>query len=166
MNFLATNLQKRQNSNGGLFIIPESYIGVNGDPSPATVVGITLGVVLGIIFIVMLIWWAMYQQSEGFVSKPATIEVHTHPRRRSSRRYSDSEVRRVSRSPRRRVVEERVVEERIAVPRSVSPPYRRREEVIVEPRRRSHRDEEEVIVYEESESTDPMPRRSSRRGRR
>lgn len=59
-----------------------------------------------------------------------------------------------------------MVEERIAVPRGGSPTFRREGPIIVEPRRRRERDEEDVIVYEESESTDPIPRRSSRRSGR
>jgi hypothetical protein len=158
-------LHKRQN--GGTFIIPTSYQGINNPTPPGQVVGITLGVVLGIVFVIMLMWWAMYQNQEGYIADE-TIEVREGPRRRHSRRYSGSEIRRVSPrrrsySPRRRteIVEERIVEERVRG----SPPPILREEIIVEPshpRRRRERDEEEVIVYEESESTEP-PRRRSRR---
>jgi len=162
-------LAKRQQptNNVNPQIIPTTYLGLGTDPAPGSVVGITLGTVLGVVLVIMLVWWALYQQGQGFIAEEVIVEDrHHHPRRRS-RRYSDTEIREVRRpSPRRRseIVEERVVEERIpvrAMSRAVS-----REEIIVEPRRRrpsTTRDEEEVIVYEESESTGPPARRSSGR---
>ena len=46
---MTQQLQKRQN--GQIVYIPATYLGVNNDPAPATVVGITLGVVLGVAFV-------------------------------------------------------------------------------------------------------------------
>jgi len=174
-----TSLSKRQNAVGNQNvdprIIPSTYLGIGTDPSPSTVVGITLGTVLGVIIVIMIVWWALYQQGQGYIAEEVIVEDrHHHPRRRS-RRYSDTEIREVRRpasraaSPRRRteIVEERIVEERIPLP--VPRAAVSREDIIIEPRRRrgsmrgSTRDEEEVIVYEESESSGPPIRRGSGR---
>jgi len=160
-------LQKRQSSGGGGdFLLPTTYQGIQNAEDPGTVVGITLGVVLGVVFVLSMIYWGMSQNQEGYIADE-TLGVREVPRRRSSHRHSGTEIRRVSPrrrsySPRRRsqVVEERTVEEFV---RASPPPVREvREEVIIEPPRRRHRDEEEVIVYEESESTEPVKRRRSR----
>lgn len=154
----ASLLQPRQNAAGNQVLIPNTYLGVSGDPAPGTVIGIVLGTVLGVLLVIMLVWWAMFQQTRGYITEPIeTIEVRRHPHRRSSRRRSRS----YSPDRRRRseIVEERIVEERIPIGIPM-----RGEAIIVEPRRRRSRgDEEEVIVYEESESSVPMPRRVSSR---
>jgi hypothetical protein len=164
------DLTRRQNDAGLSVLIPTTYAGLANAPPAGTVVGITLGIVLGIVFIILLTWWAMYQQSEGYVAE-SEIEVRSGPRRRHSRRYSETEIRRVSPrrsfSPRRRT---EIVEERITSVPIIPLQTEVVREEIIEPRRRRERSrsrsEEEVVVYEESESTQPPPRRSSRRSQR
>src|ERR1700761_2131175 len=72
-NIMTQQMQKRRS--GQIFYIPETYLGVGSDPPVGTVVGITLGVVLGVAFIILLLWWSIYQQSQGFISNTTdTIE--------------------------------------------------------------------------------------------
>lgn len=155
-------LARRQNS---VPLIPTTYVGENSDPSPGTVVGIVLGSVLGFLLLTLLIFWALYRQSDTFHRGrgPAIANIEVRDRRsrsrsprRLSRRGADvTEIRRVSRasmSPRRRsfsprasrrteIVEERIVEDRFpvreSVRRVVSPA--RNGDIVVEkrPRRRS-----------------------------
>jgi hypothetical protein len=154
-----SSLARRQNS---VPLIPTTYAGESTDPSPGTVVGIVLGSVLGFLLLTMLLFWALYRQSDTFHTPAlANIEVRDRrsrsrsPRRLSRRSGDVTEIRRFSRSgvsPRRRsfsprasrrteIVEERVVEGRFpgreSVRRVVSPA--RNGDIIIEklPRRRS-----------------------------
>jgi hypothetical protein len=139
-------LVARQNVAGNSVLIPTLYVGINPRQPISTVFGITLGVVLGITLVIMIMWWAMYQQAEGNVVEERHVDIGH--RRRPSQSYTIEEVRRTH-SPRRRDIE--IVEERS----SPSVVFRSNS-------RRRSRDEENVVVYEESESTEPV-RRPSRR---
>jgi hypothetical protein len=160
----ASSLFSRANS----VILPTTYLGVGTDMPAGTIVAIVLGVTLGTMGLILLVWWALWQQSGGESTPSEVIEVRSRrsrspPIRRPSRRGPEVvEIRRIERSrsprPRTRIVEERIVEERI--PRGSSRPRSVREEIIVEPRRR-----DEAVVYydDESVSTEPPPRRTSYR---
>jgi hypothetical protein len=167
------SLTKRQNS----VILPTTYQGVGSDLPTSTVVAIVLGVVLGSLALILLVWWALWQNSGAESSPSEIIEVRDRrslspPRRRHSHRRNPElvEIRRVdrSRSPRRsagRIIDERIIEERIPRTRSIGG-RSFREEVIIEPSRpRSRRrSEEEVIVYDDESISTPPRRASYRRG--
>jgi hypothetical protein len=146
---LANKLVARQNA-GNSVLIPTLYVGINSKTPIGTVFGITLGVVLGITLVIMIMWWAMYQQAEGNIVESRHVDIGSS-RRRGSQSYTIEEVRRTH-SPRRRDIE--IVDERSNAPSIVFRSNSRR--------RSRSRDEENVVVYEESESTEPV-RRPSRR---
>ncbi|KAF2088449.1 hypothetical protein K490DRAFT_64500 [Saccharata proteae CBS 121410] len=153
---LASALSRRQSSSDGY--IPLVYQGLNSGPSPGVVVGIVLGSVAGFLLLV----WLLYQlaNSSGRNNIHGDEEIVVRERRpgrsrRSGRtRSSRTEVREISRSPRRERI---VVEER----RGPSMPPPRPRSVLVEERieRSRERRVEGDDIVEVIEEHSPAPRR-------
>lgn len=148
-------------------IIP-TYYNLDG-PEPGTVVGIVLGSVAGFLLIV----WLLHSLTQGNRRGGGTTAmageeeiVVRRPRRNSqgtrSRRSSHTQVREVSRSPRRSAVRSQViVDERMAPPPPRQRSVTRQRSFIVEDRHRVPGDDVVEVIEEHD---DYRSRRGGRRG--
>ena len=125
--------------------IPATYTGLNAGPQPGTVVGITLGSVLGFLLILWLLYTCLGQnQSGGEVVVEESVRRRS-PRRRSVSAISASETTEVRSPPRR---------ERTPPRREPS----RRETVIIEEVRRPVEREDDIVEVIEEHSPPRRPR--------
>ena len=147
-------------------VISACYRGLNAGPSPAAVVGIVLGSVLGFVLLLSLLWFLT--NSASFIQTSTLEEEDVVVRRRSrsprSRRSHRSEMRESGGRRDRVVREERIIRERPRVESS-----RVRESIVVEessrPERRVDGDDIVEVIEEHSSISGgvPPPRRKSRR---
>ena len=136
------HLQKRQQY---ILAIPTTYDTINNSPAPGAVAGITLGAVLGSIFLLWLILLIIQTYTgRSRVVKTEIIEKHNHrSRSRKSRSRARSET----------VGRRKTTKEEVRIERSVSRPARE-ESVMVE--------EEEDDIVEVIEEHSPERRPSKR----
>lgn len=102
--YLHANTFAKRQQQVGTVAIPSVYSGLNDGPDPGAVVGITLGAVAGF----LLISWLIMGLVSGFGGGGSTSTIGEEEvvvRRTRSHRSRRSEMRDVSRSPRRVVVE-------------------------------------------------------------
>lgn len=140
-------------------LIPTYYQGMDTGPSGGTVVGIVLGSVAGFLLIVWLLYTLAGQGGNANIAGEEEIVVRRRdrsrsPRSRRSRRSTRTEVRQVSRSPRRREI---IVEERTMPPH----PRPRSRSILVEERIRVPGDDVVEVIEEHSDI--PPRRQRSRR---
>jgi hypothetical protein len=146
-----SNLHPRQNRPE--IAIPTVYAGLNAGPAPGTVVGIVLGSVVGFVLIVWLLFFLSQNSRASIEGESVYIERRRSrsPRSRSSRhtRSRRSEIREVSRSPRRERV---VVEERRREVSAAPPPV-----IVREERREERRVEGDDVIEVMEETSDVTP---------
>lgn len=147
------SLESRQTT----IAIPTVYAGLNAGPAPGTVVGITLGSVVGFLLLVWLFSTLSNSNRGGTVISEEEVVVRR--RSRSPRRRSRARSEMTSRSPRpeRVIRQERTVRETSRVP-----PPRRPGEFIVEERTERRVDGDDIVeVIEEQSSV--APKRKTKR---